>query len=109
MFVVGMVYTFFGLLDEVKLLQYDNRITSLLRLHCSFAKLEKHGFDVKVPQARISKLFPLRDTKSKKIEELEGIKKVTAEKMSEKVENQRKILELQRMIEEVDKEISRSK
>lgn len=109
MFAVGMMYTFFGLLEELKILKYDNRITSLLRLHCSFAKLEKHGFDVKVPQARISKMFSLRDSKTKKMKELEGIKKANAEKLSLKVENQRKFLELQRMNEELDKEIAQSK
>ncbi|KAG7551678.1 hypothetical protein ISN45_Aa06g023290 [Arabidopsis thaliana x Arabidopsis arenosa] len=106
---VGMMFTFSGLLDEVKALQHDDPISSFDSLNDSFSKLEKHGFNVKVPQLRLNKLLSLRDRQSKKTEELKGAEKVTAEKESVKAENERKILELQRLNEEMDKEIAQSK
>ncbi|KAG2312321.1 hypothetical protein Bca52824_023878 [Brassica carinata] len=106
---VGMLLTFSGLLEEVKSLKLNNPISSLNSLRDSFAELEKHGFDVKVPMLRISKLLSLIDRQAKKMEELEVTEKVTAEKESIKVENERKILELQKLNEEIDKEIAQSK
>ncbi|EFH50407.1 predicted protein [Arabidopsis lyrata subsp. lyrata] len=106
---VGMMLTFSGLLDEVKALQHDDPISSFDSLNDSFSKLEKHGLNVKVPQLRLNKLLSLRDRQSKKTEELKGAEKVTAEKESVKAENERKILELQRLNEEMDKEIAQSK
>ncbi|KAG2312322.1 hypothetical protein Bca52824_023879 [Brassica carinata] len=106
---VGMLLTFSGLLEEVKSLKLNNPISSLNSLRDSFAELEKHGFDVKVPMLRISKLLSLIDRQAKKMEELEVTEKVTAEKESIKVENEFKILELQKLNEETDKEIAQSK
>jgi DNA polymerase II large subunit len=106
---VGMMLTFFGLLDEVKALQHNDPISFFISLTNSFAELEKHGFNVKAPQSRINKLLSLRDRQSKKTEELKDAEKVTAEKESVKAENKRKILELQRLNEEMDKEIAQSK
>ncbi|CAH8304866.1 unnamed protein product [Eruca vesicaria subsp. sativa] len=106
---VGMMLTFSGLLEEVKALKLNNPISSLNSLRDSFAELEKHGFNVKVPMLRISKLLSLIDRQAKKMEELEGVEKVTAEKERIKVENERKILELQKLNEEADKEIAQSK
>ncbi|XP_009128699.1 DUF724 domain-containing protein 8 isoform X2 [Brassica rapa] len=106
---VGMLLTFSGLLEEVKSLKLNNPISSLNSLSDSFTELEKHGFDVKVPMLRISKLLSLIDRQAKKMEELEDCEKVTAEKESTKVENERKILELQKLNEEADKEIAQSK
>lgn len=106
---VGMLLTFSGLLEEVKSLKLNNPISSLNSLSASFAELEKHGFDVKVPMLRISKMLSLIDRQAKKMEELEDCEKVTAEKESIKVENERKILELQKLNEEADKEIAQSK
>ncbi|KAG7603240.1 DUF724 domain-containing protein 9 [Arabidopsis thaliana] len=106
---VGMMLTFPCLLEEVKSLQHDNSISSLISLSNNFCELEKHGFNVKAPQSRISKLLSLRGKQSMKMDELKGAEKVTAEKESIKIENERKILELQRLNEEVDKEIAQSK
>ncbi|KAJ4910132.1 hypothetical protein Rs2_04753 [Raphanus sativus] len=106
---VGMMLTFSGLLEEVKALKLNNPITSLHSLRDSFTELEKHGFNVKVPMLRISKLLSLIDRQAKKMEELECTEKVTAEKESIKLENERKILELQKLNEEADKEIAQSK
>ncbi|KAL0730779.1 hypothetical protein Bca4012_026873 [Brassica carinata] len=106
---VGMLLTFSGLLEEVKTLKLNNPISSLNSLRDSFAELEKHGFDVKVPTLRISKLLSLIDRQAKKMEELEVTEKVTAEKESIKVENERKILKLQKLNEETEKEIAQSK
>lgn len=106
---VGMMLTFSGLLEEVKTLQLNSPISSLNSLSDSFAELEKHGFDVKVPKLRISKLLSLRDEQAKKMEELKGAEKATAEKESIKGENERKILELQRLNKEADNEIAQSK
>ncbi|CAH8331081.1 unnamed protein product [Eruca vesicaria subsp. sativa] len=106
---VGMMLTFSGLLEEVKALKLNNPIRSLNSLSASFAELEKHGFDVKVPTLRISKLLSLIDRQAKKMEELKGAEKVTAEKERNKVENERKILELKKLNEEADKELTQSK
>ncbi|XP_056849376.1 DUF724 domain-containing protein 10-like isoform X2 [Raphanus sativus] len=106
---VGMMLTFSGLLEEVKTLQLNSPISSLNSLSDSFAELEKHGFDVQVPMLRISKLLSLREEQAKKMKELKDAEKVTAEKESIKGENEGKILDLQRLNKEVDKEIAQSK
>ncbi|CAN6846473.1 unnamed protein product [Brassica oleracea] len=107
---VGMMLTFSGLLEEVKSLKLNNPISSLNSLLSdSFAELEKPGFDVKVPMLRVSNLLSLIDRQAKKMEELEDCEKVTAEKEIIKVENERKILELQKLNDEADKEIAQSK
>ncbi|XP_019090414.1 PREDICTED: DUF724 domain-containing protein 10-like isoform X2 [Camelina sativa] len=108
MLAVGMMFTFSGLLDEVKHLPHKETISSFIRISNSLAELEKHGFNVKVAQSRIYKLLTLKGMQSKKEDELKGAKKVTAEKESAKVENKRKILELQRLNEEMDKDIAES-
>lgn len=77
---VGMMLTFPRLLEAVKDLQPEDPISSLTSLNDSFAELKKHGFDVKVPELQISKLLSLRDRQAKKMEELKGAEKVTAEK-----------------------------
>ncbi|EOA20181.1 hypothetical protein CARUB_v10000478mg [Capsella rubella] len=106
---VGMMLTFSGLLDEVKALQQEDPISSLLSLSDSFSKLEKHGFNVKAPQLRISKLLSLRDRQSKKTDELKSAEKAAVEKERVLVENERKIRELQRLNENTEKEIAESK
>ncbi|KAL9280411.1 DUF724 domain-containing protein 10 [Arabidopsis thaliana] len=108
MLAVGMMLTFSCLLEQVKALQHDETISSFISLSNSFAELEKHGFNVQVAQLRINKLLTLRGMQSRKMDELKGAKKVTAEKESVKVENERKILELQRLNEEMAKEIAQS-
>ncbi|XP_019084236.1 PREDICTED: DUF724 domain-containing protein 8-like [Camelina sativa] len=106
---VGMMLTFSGLLEELKALQHDDPMCSLLSLSDSFSKLEKHGFNVKALQLRISKLLSLRDRQSENTDELKNAEKVAAEKECVKAENERKILELQRLNEETEKEIAQSK
>ncbi|XP_010421186.1 PREDICTED: DUF724 domain-containing protein 10-like [Camelina sativa] len=108
MLAVGMMFTFSGLLDEVKLLPHKETISSFIRISISLDELEKHGFNVKGAKSRICKLLTLRGMQSKKEDELKGAKKVTGDKESAKVENKRKILELQRLNEEMDKEIAES-
>ncbi|EOA20244.1 hypothetical protein CARUB_v10000545mg [Capsella rubella] len=109
MLAVGMMLTFSGLLEEVKLLPLSETISSFISVSKSLAELEKHGFNVKAAQLRIYKLLTIKSMQSKKKEELKGAKKATAEKESAKVENERKILELQRLNEEMEKEIAQSK
>lgn len=104
LFAVGRMLTFAALLELVKDLQPEDPISSLTSLNNAFSELKKHGFDVTVPELRISKLLSLRDRQEKIMEELKGAEKVTAEKESKKVENK-----LQRLNEEVDKEIDESK
>jgi len=108
MLAVGMMLTFSCLLEQVKALQHDEARSSFISLSNSFAELEKHGFNAQVAQLRINKLLTLRGMQSRKMDELKGAKKVTAEKESVKVENERKILELQRLNEEMAKEIAQS-
>ncbi|EFH50409.1 agenet domain-containing protein [Arabidopsis lyrata subsp. lyrata] len=108
MLAVGMMLTFSCLLEQVKALQHDENISSFISLSNSFTELETHGFNVQVAQLRINKLLTLRGMQSKKLDELNGAKKVTADKESVKAENERKILELQRLNEEMDKEIAQS-
>ncbi|CAL9231337.1 unnamed protein product, partial [Arabidopsis halleri] len=108
MLAVGMMLTFSCLLEQVKALQHDETISSFISLSNSFTELETHGFNVQVAQLRINKLLTLRGMQSKKLDELKGVKKVTAEKENVKAENERKILELQRLNEEMDKEIAQS-
>ncbi|KAG7575226.1 Agenet domain plant type [Arabidopsis suecica] len=100
---VGMMVTFYGLLEEVKNLQLDVSPSKLSSLSCSFADLEKHGFDVAAPQSRINKILSLQDELAKKAEERKCLeKKIEAGEMEghkyeeEMAELECKILELKR-------------
>ncbi|CAN7110535.1 unnamed protein product [Brassica rapa subsp. narinosa] len=53
-------------------LEPDVSMSQLDSLKVSFAELEKHGFDVSAPLARINKLVALKDTQLKKMEEQNG-------------------------------------
>ncbi|RID81050.1 hypothetical protein BRARA_A03660 [Brassica rapa] len=65
---VGMIVTFYGLLDEVKALKLDDPMSKLKDLSVKFATLEKHGFNIKSPQGIINKLLCLKDVRAKKVE-----------------------------------------
>ncbi|XP_048600039.1 DUF724 domain-containing protein 3-like [Brassica napus] len=65
---VGMIVTFYGLLDEVKALKLDDPMSKLKDLSVKFATLEKHGFNIKSPQGIINKLLSLKDVRAKKVE-----------------------------------------
>ncbi|EOA26678.1 hypothetical protein CARUB_v10022757mg [Capsella rubella] len=100
---VGMMVTFYGLLEEVNHLQVDVSSSTLSSLSCSFAELEKHGFDVATPQSRINKMFSLKEGRAKKVEERKSLEKeIEAGEMErnkyeeEMVELECKIMELKR-------------
>ena len=65
---VGMIVTFYGLLDEVKALKLDDPMSKLKDLSVKFATLENHGFNIKSPQGIIKKLLSLKDVRAKKVE-----------------------------------------
>uniref|UniRef100_A0A0D3AFB9 DUF724 domain-containing protein n=1 Tax=Brassica oleracea var. oleracea TaxID=109376 RepID=A0A0D3AFB9_BRAOL len=65
---VGMIVTFYGLLDEVKALKLDDPMSKLKDLSVKFATLENHGFNIKSPQGIINKLLSLKDVRAKKVE-----------------------------------------
>lgn len=106
---VGMMFTYSALLEEVKGLQHFYPISTFKGHTESFTVLEKHGFDVKAPQTRIQKLLSLKDMQARKMEELIGAENGISEKYSEMVENRSKILELQRLNEEAEKDIAQMK
>lgn len=100
---VGMMVSFYGLLQEVKDLRLDVSSSKLSSLSSSFAELEKHGFDIATPQSRIDKVFSLQDGRAKKVEERKCLEKKIEAKETERhkfeeemVELERKILELKR-------------
>ncbi|KAG7592912.1 Agenet domain plant type [Arabidopsis thaliana x Arabidopsis arenosa] len=103
---VGMMVSFYGLLEEVKNLQLDVSSSKLSSLSSSFAELEKHGFDVATPQSRINKVLSLQVGRAKKVEERKCLeKRIEAEEIEmqkfehEMVEVERKLLELKRQAE----------
>ncbi|WZY70331.1 hypothetical protein YC2023_002571 [Brassica napus] len=59
-------------LETMEDLEPDVSMSQLDSLKVSFAELEKHGFDVSAPLARINKLVALKDTQLKKMEEQNG-------------------------------------
>ncbi|KAL0838232.1 hypothetical protein Bca101_090122 [Brassica carinata] len=65
---VGMIVTFYGVLDEVKGLKLDDPMSKLKDLSVKFATLENHGFNIKSPQGIIKKLLSLKDVRAKKVE-----------------------------------------
>ncbi|EOA36732.1 hypothetical protein CARUB_v10012522mg [Capsella rubella] len=100
---VGMMVTFYGLLDEVKDLHLDASPSKLSSLSSSFAELEKHGFNVANPQSLISKVSSLQAGRAKKAEERKCLEeKIEAEEVErqkveeEMAELERKSLELKR-------------
>ncbi|XP_024015422.1 DUF724 domain-containing protein 6 [Eutrema salsugineum] len=108
---VGMMVTFYGLLDEVKDLKLDDSVSKVNNLSVSLADLEKHGFDVAAPQSRISRVLFLKDVRARKAEEGTSFQKRIEEEESgsrkleeEMAELKLKILELQRQ-EAVAKEM----
>ncbi|CAH8285360.1 unnamed protein product [Eruca vesicaria subsp. sativa] len=72
---LGMILTFSKLLESFKDLEPDVPISQLDSFRVSFAKLEKHGFDVLGPMARINKLCALKDKQLKAMEEENGLKR----------------------------------
>ncbi|CAN8260279.1 unnamed protein product [Cochlearia groenlandica] len=100
---IGMMVTFYGLLEQVKNLKLDNSMIELNELSVSFAKLEKYGFDVVAPQSRIDKMRSLKDMQARKEEEricfenkIEEGEKEMCKLDEEKADLKLKILELQR-------------
>lgn len=100
---VGMMVTFYGLVEEVKDLKLDDSTSKLNDLIISFAELEKHGFDVEAPQAVIRKMLSLKDVRAKKAEEKKCLQnniekeESGSRKLEElRAELKRKICELQR-------------
>ncbi|KAF8051501.1 hypothetical protein N665_1715s0011 [Sinapis alba] len=63
---VGMIVTFYGLLEEVKGLKLVDPMSKFKDLTVKFAKLENHGFNIKSPQDLINKLLSLKDVRAKK-------------------------------------------
>ncbi|VYS47217.1 unnamed protein product [Arabidopsis thaliana] len=103
---VGMMVSFYGLLEEVKKLQLDVSSSKLGSLSTCFAELEKHGFDIATPQSRINKVLSLQVGRAKKVEERKCLeKRIEAEEIEmqkfehEMVEVERKMLELKRRAE----------
>ncbi|CAA7047584.1 unnamed protein product [Microthlaspi erraticum] len=70
---VGMMVSYYGLLEEVKDLKPNDSTSTFDRLCVSFAELEKHGFDVAEPQSRIRKVrdWPLNENDEMQAEKAE--------------------------------------
>lgn len=103
---VGMIVTFYGLLDEVKGLKLDDPMSKLNDLCAKFSRLEKHGFNVKSPRGRINKLLSLKDVQGKKAQKQQRFKNNIEKEESESRKLQckragfkRKICELRRQDE----------
>ncbi|CAN6926744.1 unnamed protein product [Brassica oleracea] len=99
---VGMIVTFYGLLDEVKGLKLDDPMSKLKDLRVKFAKLKVHGFNIKSPQGRINKLLFLKEVRAKKAEKQQRFENYMEKEESESRKLQskragmkRKICELQ--------------
>ncbi|RID81051.1 hypothetical protein BRARA_A03661 [Brassica rapa] len=99
---VGMIVTFYGLLDEVKGLKLDDPMSKLNDLRVKFAKLKNHGFNIKSPQGRINKLLFLKEVRAKKAEKQQRFENCMEKEESESRKLQskragmkRKICELQ--------------
>ncbi|KAF8101192.1 hypothetical protein N665_0209s0048 [Sinapis alba] len=101
---VGMMVTFYGLLEEVKGLKLDDSTSKLNYLRVSFAKLEKHGFEVEAPQAVINKALSLRDVLAKKEEEQKCFEENVKEEESVSLKLKEMRLELQRQISELERQ-----
>ncbi|CAH8251013.1 unnamed protein product [Arabidopsis lyrata] len=95
---VGMMVTFYGLLEEVKHLQLDDSSSKLSCLASSFAELEKHGFDVANPQSRINKLLAFQDKRAKKAEERKCLEKKIEAKEIERQRFEEELIEFERIM-----------
>lgn len=97
---VGMMVTFYGLLDKVKDLKLDDPPSKLHSLSDSFAELEKHGFDVEAPELRISKMLSLQNDQRKSTEEKKCLEKKIEEEENETRNVEEELAELKlRMLE----------
>ncbi|KFK32129.1 hypothetical protein AALP_AA6G201900 [Arabis alpina] len=94
---VGMMVTFYGLLDKVKDLKLDDSPSKLNAMSASLAELEKQGFDVEAPQSRISKFLSLQADRKKKTEEKMFLERKMEEEESERRKVEEEMAELQRL------------
>lgn len=91
-----MMLTHSSLLESFKDLEPHVPISELNSLKASFAELEKHGFSVSAPLARINKLLALKETQLKKMEEQNGFNREIMALKEGVGEMEIKILELER-------------
>ncbi|KAG2272948.1 hypothetical protein Bca52824_067503 [Brassica carinata] len=101
---VGMMMTFYDLLDEVKGLKLDDSTSRLNYLWVAFAKLEQHGFEVEAYQAVISKVLSLKDVLAKKEEEQKCFEDDIKEEENASLKLEETRLELQRKISELERQ-----
>ncbi|KAJ0244526.1 Agenet-like domain-containing protein [Hirschfeldia incana] len=92
----GMMLTHSGLLESFTDLEPHVTMSELNSLKASFAELDKHGFSVSAPLARINKLLALKDTQRKKMEERNGFDREIMALKEGVGEMEDKILELER-------------
>lgn len=92
----GMMLTYSSLLESFKDLEPHVPISELNSLKASLAELEKHGFSVSAPLARINKLLSLKETQLKKMEERNSFNREIMALEEGVGEMEHKILELER-------------
>ncbi|KAF8047091.1 hypothetical protein N665_3208s0001, partial [Sinapis alba] len=92
----GMMLTHSSLLESFKDLEPYVPMSELNGLKVSLAELEKHGFNVSAPLARLNKLLSLKDRQLKKMEERNGFNRQIMALKKGCGEMEHKILELER-------------
>ncbi|ESQ39368.1 hypothetical protein EUTSA_v10001344mg [Eutrema salsugineum] len=95
---VGMMVTFYGLLEQVKYLKPDDSSSTFNGLTVSFTELEKYGFDITAPQSRISKVLSLKDERAKKAEERQRCENKIGEEEKERLMLEEDLAELKRKV-----------
>ncbi|KAJ0244527.1 hypothetical protein HA466_0191470 [Hirschfeldia incana] len=92
---LAMMLTFSKLVESFKDLEPDVPVSQLDSFRESLAKLQKHGFDISAPLARINKLLALKDKQLKEVEEKKGLDRQIMALKQEFMEMEHKILELE--------------
>ncbi|KAL9305776.1 DUF724 domain-containing protein 2 [Arabidopsis thaliana] len=107
-YAIGMMVTYFGLLEKFKDLEADVPVSQLNSLKDSFSELEKHGFNVTTPLSRIDKLLALKDRQLYIMEELKGFDKEMTNEFSKAKQEfddmEQKILEVKHKIIELQRQ-----
>lgn len=93
---IRAMINFAKLLGIVGDLQVDDSLNDINSINEFFLMLEKYGFDVTAPRAKIEKLLSIKESRTWALEELQVAERVMAEKDNKRRKLEDQIVELQR-------------
>ncbi|KAG8663620.1 hypothetical protein MANES_01G230800v8 [Manihot esculenta] len=102
---IGIMVTFASLFEKITSLQFDDSRSILESTLESLCDLEKHGFDVTVPQNRVNELLSVKNGKEELLHELRDVGRQIREHTDEKRKLDAKISDVEKKILELQEEL----